>query len=191
MSSDSSSHIPLLAERLKKLRGKRTREDIQEASGGAIRVPSLKEWETGPGTPNATNLVALANVYGVSTDYILCRTDERTGQTTLATGMVLVDQIKVDEILGIGSIEEAEGLVEWWPAAWDVAMKIPSGCRLMTRAAFRDIEKRLDRVDDKFAVSDELWRRLEVALRKRVPPKSGAKTSTKGPKPKRMRRTMN
>ena len=46
---------------------------VQMATG--IDQALLSKYETGDRTPTTENLVILADLYGVSIDYLLCRTD--------------------------------------------------------------------------------------------------------------------
>lgn len=41
-----------------------------------VAAPSVANWESGKTNPTHENIVKLANLYGVSVDYLLGRTDE-------------------------------------------------------------------------------------------------------------------
>lgn len=66
-----------VAERLKATRKERglKQQDVAEKTG--INVITLSGYEIGKNEPNMEALVCLADVYGVSLDYLMCRTDER------------------------------------------------------------------------------------------------------------------
>ncbi|MFC0188200.1 helix-turn-helix domain-containing protein [Fictibacillus aquaticus] len=63
----------MLGQRLKKLRGKRTQEDIAQMIG--ISRPRYSHYETGRSEPDHETLQKMANLFGVSTDYLLIGSD--------------------------------------------------------------------------------------------------------------------
>lgn len=63
----------MFGEKLKKLRGKRTQEDIAKLCGVSRAVYS--HWENGRNDPDIESVKKLAKIYNVSTDYLLGRTD--------------------------------------------------------------------------------------------------------------------
>lgn len=67
-----------LSERLHILRKERklTQEGTAKELGIALR--SYRRYETGEREPDASTLVRMADFYGVTTDYLLGRTEERT-----------------------------------------------------------------------------------------------------------------
>lgn len=64
-----------VAKRLQKTRLKcgLKQQDVAERTG--INVITLSGYEIGKNEPNMEALVSLADVYGVSLDYLMCRTD--------------------------------------------------------------------------------------------------------------------
>jgi transcriptional regulator with XRE-family HTH domain len=42
-----------------------------------IKRPTYTRYETGTNEPDADTIVRLADIFGVSVDYLLCRTDEK------------------------------------------------------------------------------------------------------------------
>ena len=60
---------------LKKLRKERRMTQIAVQMATGIDQALLSKYETGDRTPTTENLVILADLYGVSIDYLLCRTD--------------------------------------------------------------------------------------------------------------------
>jgi transcriptional regulator with XRE-family HTH domain len=59
----------MIGERLKKLRGKRTQEEVAQKIG--ISRARLSHYETGRSEPDSEILKKLADFYGVSTDYLI------------------------------------------------------------------------------------------------------------------------
>ena len=60
---------------LKKLRKERRMTQIAVQMATGIDQALLSKYETGDRIPTTENLVILANLYDVSIDYLLCRTD--------------------------------------------------------------------------------------------------------------------
>lgn len=67
-----------LSERLLQLRKSQnmTQEDLAKAMEIAYR--SYRRYEAGEREPDASTLIQMADYYGVSIDYLVGRTDERT-----------------------------------------------------------------------------------------------------------------
>ncbi len=61
---------------LKKLRKERRMTQIAVQMATGIDQALLSKYETGDRTPTTENLVILADLYGVSIDYLLCRTEK-------------------------------------------------------------------------------------------------------------------
>lgn len=53
-----------------------------------IAAPSVANWERGKTNPSHENIVKLADLYGVSVDYLLGRTEDKRG----------ADEIKIEDI---------------------------------------------------------------------------------------------
>lgn len=66
-----------ISRRLRLLRGERklSRTDLCNEAG--VGKDTYNHWEDGDSTPNVGGLVALANYYMVSVDYLLGRTERR------------------------------------------------------------------------------------------------------------------
>lgn len=66
-----------LASRLKALRKEKglTQEDLARLVGGVTRQ-AVANWEAGHREPDHATLTTLANIFGVTTDYLLGRTDD-------------------------------------------------------------------------------------------------------------------
>jgi len=66
----------LIGSRIKELRLEKnaTLAKMQEATGFSHSI--ISRWERGIYIPNAFGIIALADYFGVTTDYILCRTDD-------------------------------------------------------------------------------------------------------------------
>lgn len=66
-----------VAGRLQKLRKDRNLRQQEVAEKTGINVVTLSGYEIGKSEPNLEALVRLANVYEISLDYLLCRSDEQ------------------------------------------------------------------------------------------------------------------
>lgn len=66
------------AQRIKELRNekKQTQKDMAELLG--IKLRAYQYYESGTHYPEVPNLIKLADYFGVSTDYLLGRSDSRT-----------------------------------------------------------------------------------------------------------------
>ena len=67
--SDKAQWRALLGQRIRSLRGRRTRDEIAAASG--IHLNTLKRYESGEGDPDTYTLLRLALAFGVSIAYLL------------------------------------------------------------------------------------------------------------------------
>ena len=65
-----------VAKRLSELRKQRELKQQEVAQRSGINVITLSGYEIGKNEPNMEALVRLADVYGVTLDYLMCRTDE-------------------------------------------------------------------------------------------------------------------
>lgn len=61
-----------------------------------IAAPSVANWERGKTKPSHENIVKLADLYGVSTDYLLGRSDEPTQQESDDDLFDLREQVRRD-----------------------------------------------------------------------------------------------
>ena len=66
--------------RLQKVRKERGLMQKEVADQTGINDVTLSGYEIGKSEPNKEALVRLADVYGVSLDYLMCRTDEEASQ---------------------------------------------------------------------------------------------------------------
>ncbi|MEJ9210086.1 helix-turn-helix domain-containing protein [Bacillus smithii] len=64
----------MIGDRLKKLRGKRSQEEVAQKIG--ISRARLSHYETGRSDPDPEVIKKLADFYGVTTDYLLGKTDD-------------------------------------------------------------------------------------------------------------------
>lgn len=69
--------MEILAERLVKLRSERKLSRREVAASTHMTERTYQRYENSERDPNAPVLLALADYYNVSTDYLLGRTDER------------------------------------------------------------------------------------------------------------------
>lgn len=63
--------------RIKQLREAAGMKQYELASKVGVKSSSVFKWENDVGFPSAENLLVLADIFGVSTDYILGREDAR------------------------------------------------------------------------------------------------------------------
>ena len=69
------SYGDVMENNLKKLRKERRMTQIAVQMATGIDQALLSKYETGDRIPTTENLVILADLYDVSIDYLLCRTD--------------------------------------------------------------------------------------------------------------------
>ena len=67
--------LPILSQRLKELRMERYLGQVALAESIGVSKAVVSMWEMGKREPSMTSLIALANFYGVSIDYIVGLTD--------------------------------------------------------------------------------------------------------------------
>ncbi len=67
--------LPIFSQRLKELRMERSLGQVALAESIGVSKAVVSMWETGKREPSMTSLIALANFYGVSIDYIVGLTD--------------------------------------------------------------------------------------------------------------------
>lgn len=64
-------------ERLKTLRKEKNETQVQTAKAIAVTERQYQRFEAGENLPGFDNLRAMADHFGVTLDYLMCRTDER------------------------------------------------------------------------------------------------------------------
>ena len=64
-------------ERMKELRGERGETQAQVAAATGLQVRNYQRFELGENLPGYASLIALADHFEVTLDYLMCRTDER------------------------------------------------------------------------------------------------------------------
>lgn len=67
--------LPIFSQRLKELRMERSLGQVALAESIGVSKAVVSMWETGKRESSMTSLIALANFYGVSIDYIVGLTD--------------------------------------------------------------------------------------------------------------------
>lgn len=67
--------MPVLSERLNQLKVSNNVLQKEVAEGAGIPLRTYRRYENGEREPSASILLALANFFGVSADYLLGRTD--------------------------------------------------------------------------------------------------------------------
>jgi len=116
-------------------------------------------WECGDRMPRAPELVALGELYGCTSDYLLARSDYSTG---LPVGELLVDQELVDRVLRAQTAAELEELVDWHPQFIGFWHVVNNGTRVWTRRHVQSLTFRLMSHVQKIA--PELWQTYELAV---------------------------
>ena len=71
-----------LGERIKNLRLERGYDQKELGTLLNVNASSISNWETNRRSPDLKTLVQIADFFGVTTDYLLCRTDLKTGELT-------------------------------------------------------------------------------------------------------------
>ncbi len=67
----------------------------QEQLGNRLNISRdiVKGWETGTSVPRADYLIELANLFGCTVDYLLARTEQRTGiSVNITSGPIISSQ---------------------------------------------------------------------------------------------------
>lgn len=147
----SPRHTPL-AGRLRELRARRGITQDQVAKRLGCHESAVSRWESGGRFPTSDDLVALADLFRVSVDYLLGRTEQHT-----APGTALLDQALLDRLANCSTPEEFDRELEAHAdqAIW---LPVPEGSVLMPVA---EAMRRTRRVAEKYRGSkfvDRLFR---------------------------------
>ena len=67
-----------IGEKIKKCRKEAGLSQEQLADRLGVTRQSVSKWESGSAVPELVKLIALSDMFGVSVDYLLGRTDEKT-----------------------------------------------------------------------------------------------------------------
>ncbi|MDE7206380.1 MAG: helix-turn-helix domain-containing protein [Lachnospiraceae bacterium] len=78
-----------LSERLQQLRKKENYSQEQLAELLGISRQAVSKWESGQGYPDISNIMKLAEIYNVSTDYILLEKKEETQSDTAPKSRII------------------------------------------------------------------------------------------------------
>lgn len=115
----------VLAARLRELRARRnlTQDQVAEAIG--CHESAVSRWESGSRLPPCTDVLALAELYGVSTDDLLGRREQPAMPNT-----ALLDQALLSRLAEARTVEEFDALVQerTEQAAW---LPVPDGAVLV------------------------------------------------------------
>ena len=109
--------------------------------------------------PRAPEIVALSEIYGCTTDYLLGRTDH---STSLPVGELLVDQELVNRVLKAETAAEIEELVDWHPQFISFWQVVKGGTRVWTREHVQSLTFRL--MSHVQNVAPKLWQTYELAV---------------------------
>lgn len=156
--------------RLRELRngfpGQPTQKELAEEIG--IAKPTVSLYEVGETVPDAKTIVKLANYYGVSTDYILCQTDDPSIHTDVKTavkvtglskqsietlGKLNLDE-RLDELLAgpsrpITQMEVADAIINTGDAASDASNFVQ-----VVKLLWASLSSAIQETDDKHTNSD-------------------------------------
>lgn len=119
---------PTIAERLRTIRAARNaqKKDVVEAL--RINPKTLNRWESGESEPRASEIAALAEFFGVSSDYLIGRCDTENG---LEPGRWIIDLDELDD-----------------PKTGDVGIEIPRRTKIVDSSDAmrmqREAQKRLN-----------------------------------------------
>ncbi len=69
--------MSIFASRIKELRKERGLKQLEMAELFGLKIRSYQDYEYGKSYPTALGLVAIAEYFGVSLDYLMGRTDRR------------------------------------------------------------------------------------------------------------------
>ena len=116
----------ILAARLRELRARRDLTQDQVAAAIGCHESAVSRWESGSRLPPCTDVLALAELYGVSCDELLGRREQPA-----ISNSALVDQQLLDRLAGSESAEEFDRLVAQRSeqAAW---LPVPEGAVLVS-----------------------------------------------------------
>ncbi len=114
-----------LAARLRELRAKRGYTQDQVAKRLAVHESAISRWESGNRFPTGEDLVALADLFEVSTDDLLGRTRQYC-----QSGAALVDQRLLERLATAENVEEFDRLVAEH-AEQAVWLPVPDGAVLL------------------------------------------------------------
>ena len=128
--------------RIKEAREKRGLTQKYVALSLGVKGPSVSAWESGKTFPSAENLAALAELYGVSIDYLMGKTDDAPGQapedvnhpTRLDTGRLR--RLRTERMLTQAELGEELGLSESTVSLYEKGEREPSFTTLCRLADF-------------------------------------------------------
>ena len=88
--------------RIRELRIQRNLQQKDLAAALEIAANTLSQYENGKREPDQETLIKLADYFGVTTDYLLGRTDEPTTQKTESDAIEALKKGKYNVIIGMG-----------------------------------------------------------------------------------------
>lgn len=150
--SQARSVANQFAASLRQLRARASLTQDQVARRIGCHESAVSRWESGSRFPTAEDLLALADLFGVSTDFLLGRTVQHT-----VPGTALVDQALLERLEAAATTEEFDRIIAEHAdqAVW---LPVPEGAVLLPVA---DAMRRARRVADRHKDSrfvDRLFR---------------------------------
>ena len=98
--------------RIKQLRLEKHMSQMELARYMNISQGTLSNWQVGRHDPGSDDLIKLANYFGVSTDYLLGKSDDPDSGTSYETPLILKSQQALLDIMEGLSDEKKERLLE-------------------------------------------------------------------------------
>ncbi len=154
-----------IAARLREARMRSSLRQTEVATHLGVPSNTVSTWETGTRQPRALELHRLADLYGCTSDWLLCRVDYAT---PLPTGELLIDYTVVEKILQAKDTAEVEQLMDWEPEMvtfwWVLRRATRVGSRQQVDSLMAELTAHVQKV------APRLWHEhvaLRRALRKR------------------------
>ena len=86
-----------------------------------VRPPSMSDWESGKTQPTHPHLVAMAALYGTSTDYLTGASDTKEKQPAAHDGELLADVISRLQVLPDPALSRVSDFLDGLQAGQEVA----------------------------------------------------------------------
>ena len=140
--TDRDEYLSRLADRLVSAResaGFKTRAGAADAAG--VSVNTMKEWELGRSDPSSRHLAVLAELYGVTADYLVGGADDPKG---VPPGCFIIDMAALSVLEKARSFEDVRHLLPD-PASPVIILQMPSLARVVDEERCKEIEATVNR----------------------------------------------
>ena len=91
-----------------------------------VRPPSMSDWESGKTQPTHRHLVAMAALYGTTTDYLTGASDTNEKQPTVQDGELLADVISRIQELPDPALSRVSDFLDGLQAGREIAAEVPA-----------------------------------------------------------------